>query len=228
MSRSLEALSPRFSVKAEDHAGEPDALLGVGRHVLVVADIEISRPAEANDAVDAVGPCPFHPIHIIDADDVAPFGRARESRLSEREAVPRPACLKTVFAAAGQGGPFFRRAFALRKHGRQQRRGIGDRIERLRERSAIKEPCRGQRKNGDAHISAMRARAAQNVTTVRIDSPACIRSKARLMSESGSVWVMRSSILILPSMYQSTMRGTSVRPLAPPKAVPFHTRPVTN
>ena len=29
-------------------------------------------------------------------------------------------------------------------------------------------------------------------------------------------------------MYQSTIRGTSVRPRAPPKAVPFHTRPVTS
>ena len=29
-------------------------------------------------------------------------------------------------------------------------------------------------------------------------------------------------------MYQSTMRGTSVRPLAPPKAVPRQTLPVTS
>ena len=29
-------------------------------------------------------------------------------------------------------------------------------------------------------------------------------------------------------MYQSTNFGTSVRPLAPPKAVPFQTRPVTS
>ena len=42
------------------------------------------------------------------------------------------------------------------------------------------------------------------------------------------VWVIRSSMLILPSMYQSTMRGTSVRPRAPPKAVPRYTRPVTS
>src|SRR5215510_10496499 len=48
------------------------------------------------------------------------------------------------------------------------------------------------------------------------------------MSSSFSVCVMRSSMLILPSMYQSTMRGTSVRPRAPPNAVPFHTRPVTS
>jgi len=29
-------------------------------------------------------------------------------------------------------------------------------------------------------------------------------------------------------MYQSTIFGTSVRPRAPPKADPFHTRPVTS
>jgi hypothetical protein len=29
-------------------------------------------------------------------------------------------------------------------------------------------------------------------------------------------------------MYQSTIFGTSVRPRAPPKAVPFQTRPVTS
>ena len=29
-------------------------------------------------------------------------------------------------------------------------------------------------------------------------------------------------------MYQSTIFGTSRRPLAPPNAVPFHTRPVTS
>ena len=40
-------------------------------------------------------------------------------------------------------------------------------------------------------------------------------------------WVIRSSMLILPSMYQSTIFGTSVRPRAPPKAVPRHDRPVT-
>src|SRR6202011_460500 len=38
----------------------------------------------------------------------------------------------------------------------------------------------------------------------------------------------QGSISILPSMYQSTIFGTSVRPRAPPNAVPFHTRPVTS
>src|SRR6185437_13081954 len=71
-------------------------------------------------------------------------------------------------------------------------------------------------------------RAHQYTTTLRIDSPECIRSNARLMSVSGMRCVMRSSMLILPSMYQSTIFGTSVRPRAPPNAVPFHTRPVTN
>ena len=36
------------------------------------------------------------------------------------------------------------------------------------------------------------------------------------------------SMAILPSMYQSTIFGTSVRPRAPPKAVPFQTLPVTS
>ena len=35
-------------------------------------------------------------------------------------------------------------------------------------------------------------------------------------------------MLILPSMYQSTIFGTSVRPRAPPNAEPFQTRPVTS
>ena len=35
-------------------------------------------------------------------------------------------------------------------------------------------------------------------------------------------------MLSLPSMYQSTIFGTSVRPRAPPKAEPFHSRPVTS
>ena len=42
------------------------------------------------------------------------------------------------------------------------------------------------------------------------------------------VWVIIGSISIFPSMYQSTIFGTSVRPRAPPKAVPFQTRPVTS
>jgi hypothetical protein len=42
------------------------------------------------------------------------------------------------------------------------------------------------------------------------------------------VWVIIGSISILPSMYQSTIFGTSVRPRAPPKAVPRQVRPVTS
>ena len=68
----------------------------------------------------------------------------------------------------------------------------------------------------------------QNTTTLRMLSPACIRSKPLLISSSDRTWVIIGSISILPSMYQSTILGTSVRPFAPPKAVPFQTRPVTN
>src|SRR5207248_5092360 len=53
-------------------------------------------------------------------------------------------------------------------------------------------------------------------------------SKPSLIRESGRTWVIKSSMLILPSMYQSTILGTSVRPRAPPNAVPFQTRPVTS
>ena len=35
-------------------------------------------------------------------------------------------------------------------------------------------------------------------------------------------------MLILPSMYQATIFGTSVLSRAPPKALPFQTRPVTS
>ena len=69
---------------------------------------------------------------------------------------------------------------------------------------------------------------SQYTTTERIDLPSCIKSKASLILSSGMVWVIRSSMLIFFSMYQSTIFGTSVRPLAPPNAVPFHTRPVTS
>src|SRR6185312_11973201 len=71
-------------------------------------------------------------------------------------------------------------------------------------------------------------RHGQYTTTLRMDSPRCIRSKTSLMRSSGKRCVIRSSMLILCSMYQSTIRGTSVRPRAPPKAVPFQTLPVTN
>src|SRR5437868_6563506 len=48
------------------------------------------------------------------------------------------------------------------------------------------------------------------------------------MRSSGIVCVISGSISILWFMYQSTIFGTSVRPLAPPNAVPVHTRPVTS
>src|SRR6185503_16198253 len=83
------------------------------------------------------------------------------------------------------------------------------------------------RMNLDSHVLFPFLRF-QNVTTLRIDSTLCIRSNASLILLSGITCVIRSSMLILPSMYQSTIFGTSVRPRAPPKAVPFHTRPVTS
>ena len=49
-----------------------------------------------------------------------------------------------------------------------------------------------------------------------------------MIRSSGSVWVIIGSISILPSMYQSTIFGVSVRPRAPPKALPRQTRPVTS
>ncbi|SLN77697.1 hypothetical protein ROG8370_03978 [Roseovarius gaetbuli] len=42
------------------------------------------------------------------------------------------------------------------------------------------------------------------------------------------MWVIIGSISILPFMYQSTILGTSVRPRAPPNAVPRQLRPVTS
>ena len=58
--------------------------------------------------------------------------------------------------------------------------------------------------------------------------PSCIRSKPLLISSSASLGVIIGSISILPARYQSTIFGTSVRPRAPPNAVPFQTRPVTS
>src|SRR5476649_1733205 len=46
------------------------------------------------------------------------------------------------------------------------------------------------------------------MTTERIDSPLFIRSKPSLMRSSGRRWVIRSSILSLPSMYQSDRKST--------------------
>src|SRR5690606_20565336 len=78
------------------------------------------------------------------------------------------------------------------------------------------------------HVDAIGGCRHQYTTTPRMDSPECISSKPLLMSSSGMVWVIIGSIWILPSMYQSTIFGTSVRPRAPPKAVPIHWRPVTS
>ena len=64
--------------------------------------------------------------------------------------------------------------------------------------------------------------------TERMLLPSCIKSKASLIRSSGRVCVIIGSISILPSIYQSTIFGVSVRPRAPPKAEPFQTRPVTS
>src|ERR1043166_3163829 len=82
------------------------------------------------------------------------------------------------------------------------------------------------RSSAPAGLQEGRPSRDQNTTTLRMLSPACIRSKPLLMSVSGMVWVIMGSIWILPSMYQSTILGTSVRPLAPPNAVPFQVRPL--
>src|SRR5690606_23564002 len=63
---------------------------------------------------------------------------------------------------------------------------------------------------GACRCRGVRPAEDQNVTTLRIDFPACIRSKPSLIFSIGMTWVMRSSMLILPSIYQSTIFGTSV------------------
>ena len=68
----------------------------------------------------------------------------------------------------------------------------------------------------------------QYTTTERIDSPRSISANPSLICCSVSVCVISGSIWILPSMYQSTIFGTSLRPRAPPTAEPFQTRPVTS
>src|SRR5579885_949685 len=84
------------------------------------------------------------------------------------------------------------------------------------------------RRSSVAPLACRTTPSTQKITTPRIDLPACIRSNASLMRSRGIVCVIRSSILILPSMYQSTIFGTSRRPRAPPNAVPFQVRPVTS
>ena len=122
----------------------------------------------------------------------------------------------------------------IAEHSLAQRAAAGVALARtrLREIRALYSGS-GPRGNRGDRRSRMRlpiteVRPGQYVTTARIDVPACIRSKPSLMRSSGSTCVIRSSMLILPSMYQSTIFGTSVRPRAPPNAVPFHTRPVTS
>src|SRR5215831_6424128 len=61
----------------------------------------------------------------------------------------------------------------------------------------------------------MHASRLQYKTTLLMLLPSCISSKPLLMSANGRVCVIIGSISILPSMYQSTIFGTSVRPRAP-------------
>ena len=90
---------------------------------------------------------------------------------------------------------------------------------------------RSQRKTGATFpADALGRRGGVSVSRPRPTGSICLRAsgRSRVDLSSGIVWVIRSSMLILPSMYQSTIFGTSVRPRAPPKAVPFQTRPVTS
>ncbi len=58
--------------------------------------------------------------------------------------------------------------------------------------------------------------------------PACIRSKAWLIFSIAIEWVANSSTMSFPARYSSTSFGTDSRLFQPPKAEPFHTRPVTS
>ncbi len=110
-----------------------------------------------------------------------------------------------------------------------QRAGGRDVVTRRGDAAAAREQRgRGQGRDGQQRRGRCQPAPFQKFTTLRIESPECIRSNASLMRASGNWCVMRSSMLILPCMYQSTIFGTSVRPRAPPNAVPFHTRPVTS
>ena len=116
--------------------------------------------------------------------------------------------------------------------GRRSRRALRQALRRGGEvaRGAVRAACRrGFRLSARAARSERAPEARrQNSTTVRIDLPACMRSNASLIRSSGSLCVISGSMSIFLSMYQSTIFGTSVRPRAPPKAVPFQTRPVTS
>src|SRR3546814_1213339 len=83
-------------------------------------------------------------------------------------------------------------------------------VERLRRRDII---------GADHHMAEHRFPPLQYITTLRMLSPACIRSKPLLISSRLSTWVIIGSISMRPFIYQSTIFGTSVRPRAPPNAV---------
>jgi hypothetical protein len=64
-----------------------------------------------------------------------------------------------------------------------------------------------------AHLASFR----QYATTLRMLSPEGFVD----LQQGHCLCVIMGSISIFPSMYQSTILGTSVRPRAPPNAVPF-------
>src|SRR3546814_21016903 len=88
-------------------------------------------------------------------------------------------------------------------------------VERLRRRDII---------GADHHMAEHRFPPLQYITTLRMLSPACIRSKPLLISSRLSTWVIIGSISMRPFIYQSTIFGTSVPPPSPPTAVPFQDR----
>mmetsp|Transcript_20810 Transcript_20810/g.79791 ORF Transcript_20810/g.79791 Transcript_20810/m.79791 type:complete len:336 (+) Transcript_20810:880-1887(+) len=137
-------------------------------------------------------------------------------------------------ASARYGGGRFRAPLtAASRWCAVQRLSFGD-FSLARQRKVTRPPGRTpgkapSRRSAATHQPSNPAtRQPQNSTTERIDSPRRINSNPSLICSSFSLCVISSSMRSLPSMYQSTILGTSVRPRAPPKAEPSHFRPVTN
>src|SRR5258706_388519 len=148
---------------------------------------------------------------------------------------PPPRTARAAVPAFGEGGGVVVRRVARDLHGDGCLGALAAEGAAAEVRAALAHALVDGRMDGDGWhgIPLVSQRLSLNllhekVTTLRIDSPACMRSKAWLIRSSGIWCVISGSMLILPSMYQSTIRGTSVRPRAPPKAVPFQTRPVTS
>ena len=127
-----------------------------------------------------------------------------------RPFLPRPACPRSQGAARGlrrhhQGSGFRRRD----RQGQARDQSDERRGDRPAARRHLRHAARRDRE-GEAGAAELAGRINRS-TTLRIDLPSCIRSNARLMSDSGITWVIMGSISILPCMYQSTILGTSVR-----------------